>query len=154
MTSTITSAAPAIHPKTGRPVEEVPAFAVGDLVTEHFLSDASPAVVVEVSASGKTIWVSGVDFVGNFSQSDLPGYNGYGDSGTIAVDPESVEQALAAGKAGARKYVLRISPHTRRGSSNEEQQYGGEFHPAKWAVPNSAYGSLSAGAKYRRDPHV
>jgi hypothetical protein len=140
------------HPKTGLPVEEVPTFAVGDLVTENFLSDGHPAVVVAVTA--KTVWVSSVSFIGNFSATDAPGYNGYGDSGTITVDPESVEQAMARGKSGASKYVLRVSPRPTRGSMREEEQYGGEFHRARWAVPNSRAGSLSAGARYRRDPHV
>lgn len=144
------------HPKTGLPVQEVPTFAVGDLVTEHFLSDGHPGVVVAVTP--KTVWVAGVQFVGNFSADDAPGYNGYGDSGTIVVDPESVEQALARGKSGASKYVLRVSSRPTTGASmswREREQYGDAgFHRAKWAIPNSRAGSLSKGAKYRRDPHV
>lgn len=140
------------HPKTGLPIEEVPTFEVGDLVTETFLSDGHPAVVVAVTA--KTVWVSSVRFVGNFSADDSPGYNGYGDSGTIVVDPESVEQAKAAGKSRAKKYVLRVSPHPTSGSFAEQEKYGARFHRAKWAIPNSRAGSLSKGARYRRDPHV
>lgn len=142
------------HPKTGLPVEEVPTFKVGDLVTESFLSDGHPAVVVAVTP--KTVWVSSVSFVGNFSASDAPGYNGYGDSGTIAVDPESVEQALAKGKDGATKYVLRVGsrPSTSL-SMNEVEKYGSDrVHRAGWRLPNSRAGSLSPGARYRRDPHV
>ena len=143
------------HPKTGYPVQSVPTFAVGDLVTESFLSDAHPGVVVAVTP--KTVWVSGVDFVvGNVSENDVPGYNGYGDSATIAVDPESVEQALAVGKDGARKYVLRVSAQpTTSLSINERETYGSDrVHRAGWRLPNSRAGSLSAGARYRRDPHV
>lgn len=151
MTSTKTGA-PAVHPKTGLPVQQVPSFEVGDLVTEHINSDGYPGVVVAVSPSGKTVWVSGVDFLGNFSANDAPGYNGYGDSGSIVIDPESVEQAIAAGKDAATKYVVRISPHAHRGSLNDDRQYGGEFHFAGWHPPGG-YGSLSKGASYRQDPH-
>lgn len=144
------------HPKTGLPIQEVPTFAVGDLVTEAFLSDGYPGVVV--AATAKTVWVRPVSFVGNFAATDAPGYNGYGDTGTIAVDPESVEQALAAGKEGASKYVLRVSLHPVRATSmspREEMEYGSAgFHRAKWAIPNSAAGSLRPGASYRQDPHV
>ena len=140
------------HPKTGLPIEPVPTFEVGDLVTESFLSDGYPGVVVAVTP--KTVWVSRVRFIGNFSADDAPGYNGYGDSGTITVDPESVEQAKARGKDSAHKYVLRVSPHPTSGSFAEQEKYGPRFHRAKWALPNSRAGSLSAGARYRQDPHV
>jgi hypothetical protein len=114
---------------------------------------------VVVAATTKTVWVSKVGFVlGNVSADDQPGYNGYGDSATIVVDPESVERALAQGKDGASKYVLRVSPKPTASYSmslREQEQYGDQgFHRAKWAVPNSRAGSLSAGAKYRQDPHV
>lgn len=153
MNETVALATPATHPKTGLPVESVPAFQVGDLVTEHFMSDGYPAVVV--AATPKTLWVRRVEFVGNFSAADSPGYNGYGDSGTIAVDPESVEQAVKAGKEGATKYVLRVGskPSTSM-SLREQEQYGStSLHRAKWGLPGSHAGSLSAGAKYRQDPH-
>lgn len=144
------------HPKTGLPVQGVPTFEVGDLVTEAFLGDATPGVVVAVTP--KTVWVAGVDFVvGNVSANDVPGYNGYGDSATLVVDPESVEQALALGKAGARKYVVRVSSKPAVGysmSMREREEFPEGFHRARWAIPNSQAGGLRAGASYRRDPHV
>lgn len=144
------------HPKTGLPIQQVPTYEVGDLVTEHFLSDGTPGVVVAVTP--KTVWVAGVDFVGNFSENDAPGYNGYGDSGTIAVDPESVEQAKKVGKKGATKYVLRVASQPTRPMSmsiNDRETYGeAGYHRAGWRLPNSRAGSLSSGASYRRDPHV
>lgn len=142
-----------IHPKTGLPIQEVPTFEVGDLVTESFLGDGHPGVVVAVTA--KTVWVGGVSFVGNFSAEDAPGYNGYGDSGTIAVDPESVQQSIALGKDHATKYVLRVGAQPTTSSSiAEREKYDGQFHRAGWRLPNSRAGSLSKGASYRRDPHV
>lgn len=141
------------HPKTGLPVEPVPAFKVGDLVTEHFLSDGYPGVVV--AATAKTVYVAKVSFLGNFSPSDVPGHNGYGDSGSIVVDPESVEAAIAAGKEQASKYVLRVAPKpTTSASSRERETYGGGFHRAGWRKPGNGAGYLSAGASYRQDPHV
>ena len=142
------------HPKTGLPVQEVPALTVGDLVSETIMSDSYPAVVVAASASGKTVWVRSVEWVGNFSADDAPGWNGYGDSGTIAVDPESVERAIAQGKEGATKYRQRVSAKPERyGSIRDQERYGPEFHRARWARPGG-YGGLSKGARYRQDPHV
>lgn len=144
-----------VHPKTGLPIQEVPTFEVGDLVTESFLSDGYPGVVVAVTA--KTVWVGGVTYqVANVSPDDVPGYNGYGDSATLAVDPESVEKSIALGKAHATKYVLRVgSKPTTSFSIAEREKYGeAGFHRAKWAIPNSAAGSLSKGARFRQDPHV
>lgn len=142
------------HPKTGLPVQSTPAFKVGDLVTESIRSDSYPGVVV--AATAKTVWVASVDYqVGNVSADDVPGWNGYGDSATLAVDPESVERAVAAGKDGAKKYVLRVSPRPTTGSLGEREQYGeAGFHRAGWQSPNGGYFHLSAGARYRRDPHV
>jgi hypothetical protein len=142
------------HPKTGLPVESVPTFKVGDLVTEHFLSDGHPGVVVAVTP--KTVWVAGVDYqVGNVSDNDVPGWNGYGDSATLVVDPESVERAVARGREGASKYVHRVGARpTTSASIGERETYGGDFHRASWKRPNSSAGYLSAGARYRRDPHV
>ncbi len=139
------------HPKTGLPVLPVAAFERGDLVTESIMSDGYPGVVVH--ATPKTAYVRRVSFVGNFSADDAPGYNGYGDSGTIAVDPESVEEALAAGKAGAHKYVLHVYPAARYGSLNERDTYGETFHRAAWREPNGGSMRLSKGASYRQDPH-
>ena len=144
-----------VHPKTGLPIQPVPAFKVGDLVTESFLSDGYPGVVV--AATAKTVYVGSVKFLGNFSADDAPGYNGYGDSGSIVVDPESVEQAIAKGKDAATKYVLRVAPKPSvSGTSGRERDTYGEagFHRAGWRLPNSRSGSLSAGARYRQDPHV
>ena len=144
----------ALHPKTGLPIQEVPEFKVGDLVTEGIMSDGYPGVVVHATA--KTVYVHSVDWVGNFSADDAPGHNGYGDSGTIAVDPESVERALAKGKEGASKYVLRVAPKpSLSGTSfNEREKYGeAGFHRASWRRPGG-FGHLSAGARYRQDPHV
>lgn len=142
------------HPKTGLPVEAVPTFKVGDLVTEHILSDGHPGVVVDATA--KTVWVASVDYqVGNVSEGDVPGWNGYGDSATLVVDPESIERAVARGREGAAKYVLRVAPKpTTSYSINERETYGGDFHRAGWRRPNSSGFYLSAGARYRRDPHV
>lgn len=143
-----------VHPKTGHPVQEHPTFEKGDLVTEYFLGDGYPAVVVH--ATPKTVYVHKVAFQGNFQSHDLPGYNGYGDSGTIAVDPESVEKALAAGKEGATKYVLRVSSRASNSLSiAEREKYGSEYlHRASWRLANSTTGVLRPGASYRRDPHV
>lgn len=142
------------HPKTGFPVQPVEAFKVGDLVTERFLGDGEPGVVVHATA--KTVYVASVDFVlGNVSENDVPGYNGYGDSATLTVDPESVERALAKGKDGGRKYVLRVaSKPSRPDSINGRETYGEQYHRAAWCLPNSTAGSLGKGASYRRDPHV
>ena len=144
------------HPKTGLPVQEVPAFAVGDLVSETIMSDSYPAVVVAVSESGKTVWVRSVEWVGNFSPDDAPGWNGYGDSGTIAVDPESVQRAVAAGKGeGATRYFQRVYARPEQyGSIRDRETYGGDFHRARWARTGGGYGGLSKGARYRQDPHV
>lgn len=142
------------HPKTGLPVMEHATFEVGDLVTEHMMSDGYPGVVVHATA--KTVYVARVDYqIGNVSPDDVPGYNGYGDSATLVVDPESVERALAAGKEQASKYCLRISAQPSTGLSlDEERQYGSpRAHRASWRRPGG-YGSLSKGAKFRRDPHV
>lgn len=144
----------ATHPKTGLPVQTAPTFEVGDLVTEHILSDGYPAVVVHATA--KTVYVRRVDWVGNFRSDDAPGYNGYGDSGTIAVDPESVAEAISRGKGGgANKYVLHVSAHPTTSYSMAEQEVYGEagFHRARWRMPGGSM-YLTAGAKYRQDPHV
>lgn len=144
------------HPKTGLPVQPVPTYSVGDLVSEHINSDAYPAVVVAVTP--KTVWVSKVAFVGAFAPGDTPGYNGYGDSGTIVVDPESVQQALAAGPEKASKYVLRVAPKPvspRSMSMRDEQAYGSEgYHRAGWRKPGASGMYLSTGASYRQDPHL
>lgn len=139
------------HPVTGRPIQETPTFKVGDLVTEAFNGDGYPGVVVHATA--KTAWVASVRFVGNFSKDDAPGYNGYGDSGTIAIDPEDVAAVVAKGKDAATKYVLYVSPHVRKGSFNDDEKYGGTYHPAKWHRPGGGF-TLSAGARYRQNPHV
>jgi len=151
--STHTAPAVTIHPKTGFPVETVPTFEVGDLVTEAFMSDGYPGVVV--AATAKTVYVRRVRFIGNFKADDAPGYNGYGDSGTITVDPESVTEAVAAGKDGATKYVLRVNRHTTSGSFADEEKYGSrQYHRAGFRLPNSSAGSLRKGASYRQDPHI
>lgn len=174
MTTTLTSTAqpPLTHPKTGLPIQRVATFAVGDLVTESIGSDAYPGVVVAVEGKGKTVYVRPVRFVlGNVSGSDVPGLNGYGDSATLVVDPESVEQAIAEGKGaqganlwsderGARKYVLRVSARPTGRETGDypshrqcEEVGSTTFHRARWAIPGQSYGSLSAGAHYRQDPH-
>lgn len=144
------------HPKTGLPVQEAPTFQVGDLVTESFLGDSTPGVVVAVTP--KTVYVASVEFaLGNVSADDVPGYNGYGDSATLVVDPESVEQALRRGKSGARKYVLRVSPKPAVAYSlslAEREMFPQGYHRARWAIPGSQAGGLHMGARYRRDPHV
>lgn len=153
MTKTVTEFE--VHPKTGLPVEAYPTFEVGDLVTEAFLSDATPGVVVAVTP--KTVWVGSVDYqVGNVSPNDVPGHNGYGDSATLVVDPESVERSIARGKDAATKYVLRIGPRpTTSFSINEREKYGeAGFHRSGWSKPNSSAGYLGKGARFRRDPHV
>lgn len=141
-----------IHPDTGLPVQPVHDFKVGDLCTEAFLGDGYPAVVVH--RTPKTVYAARVEFIGHFSADDAPGWNGYGDSGTITIDPESVERAIAAGKDAATKYVLRVYPADRYGSLNERDTYGERFHRAAWRLPNSSAGSLRPGARYRQDPHV
>ena len=152
-----TTTAFAVHKTTGLPIEEYPTFEVGDLVTESINSDGYPGVVVHVTP--KRVYVRGVNFVGNFKADDAPGWNGYGDSGSIAVDPESVTEALALGPDGASKYVLYVSPHVSGfrhpggGSFNEQDKYGeAGFHRSRWRKPGG-YGSLSKGARYRQDPH-
>lgn len=147
MTETLTA-----HPKTGRPIAEVLTFEVGDLVTEHINSDGYPAVVV--ATTPKTVWVSKVAFVLAAQDGDRPGHDGYGDSATLVIDPESVEVALAAGKDGASKYVLYVSPRPVHGNGHDEDRYGGTYHPAKFRRPGASYTSLTKGARYRRDPHV
>lgn len=147
MTETLTT-----HPQTGRPIAEVPTFEVGDLVTERVNSDGYPAVVV--AATAKTVWVSSVDYVVNAQDGDRPGHDGYGDSATLVIDPDSVEEALAAGKEGASKYVLWVSPRPSDGSFNDEEKYGGSHHRAKYRRPGSPYTVLTRGARYRRDPHL
>lgn len=143
------------HPKTGLPVQPVVTFEVGDLVSETIMSDSYPAVVVAVSESGKTVWVRSVEWVGNFSPDDAPGWNGYGDTGTIAVDPESVERAIAQGKEGATKYRQRVAAKPDQyGSIRDRETYGeAGFHRARWSRPGG-YGGLFKGARYRQDPHV
>lgn len=141
-----------VHPTTGRPISEVPTFAVGDLVTEHVGSDGYPAVVVH--ATPKTVYVSRVSYVTAAQANDIPGYNGYGDSATIAVDPESVEEAIAQGKEGATKYVLYVNPRPQSGNYHDEQRYGGTFHSAGFRRPGSRWTYLSHGARFRRDPHI
>lgn len=170
-TLTTTAQVPDVHPVTGLPVQKVAVFAVGDLVTEGINGDGYPGVVVAVAGKGKTVYVRPVRFVlGNVTEGS---HANYLDDTTLVVDPESVEEALAAGignqdknawsdERGARKYVLKInarpvgtpesgyypSQHTR-------DEVGADvFHTARWGVPNSRYGSLSAGARYRQDPHV
>jgi hypothetical protein len=147
MTTTLTT-----HPKTGRPIQVLPTFEVGDMVTEHVVSDGYPGVVVAVTA--KTVWVRRVDFISSFAPDDAPGYNGYGDSGSIAIDPESVEMALAEGKERATKYALYISPRPSTGSFTESDLYGGTFHRATYRRPGASYTSISKGARYRLDPHL
>jgi hypothetical protein len=142
------------HSKTGLPVQQTPTFEVGDLVSEHILSDCHPGVVVHATA--KTVYVAGVDYaVGNVSEDDVPGYNGYGDSATLVVDPESVKRALAKGKDGAAKYVLHVgSKPSSSLSGNEREQYGSnQIHRASWQRPGGSF-YLTKGASYRRDPHV
>lgn len=142
------------HKKTGLPIQPVPAFKVGDLVTERINSDGSPGVVVHATA--KTVYVRPVEFVGSFKADDTPGYNGYGDSGTIVVDDESVKEAIAKGKEGAAKYVLHVNSRPSTGGSvsgREREQYGEAFHRAGWQRPGGHF-RLSSGASYRRDPHL
>jgi hypothetical protein len=144
------------HPTTGLPVEPHHAFEVGDLVTEGIMSDGYPGVVS--AATAKTVWVQRVKFVGNFNANDAPGYNGYGDSGTIAVDPEHVKAQVAKGKEGARRYFLRVysSPVTGPSLSNRDAQRFGPagFHRSSWRSSGGGHGHLSPGARYRQDPHV
>lgn len=141
-----------LHPKTGRPVLPHATFEVGDLVTEHILSDDYPGVVTHVTP--KTVWVQRVRFIGNFSDGDQPGYSGYGDSGSIVIDPESVDLALSCGKVGAKKYVLYVNPRPTRGSLADEERFGGTHHRSTWRQPGSNYTGLSHGARFRQDPHV
>ena len=141
------------HHITGLPIEHYPTFEVGDLVSEHINSDAYPAVVVAVAA--KTVWVSSVQYqIGNVSPTDIPGWNGYGDSASLVVDPESVKAAVAAGKTGAKSYRLRVAPKpTNSFSMREAGKYGDKgFHRTSWRRHQSFY--LSKGATYRQDPHV
>lgn len=139
------------HAKTGLPVQNTPTFAVGDLVTESFGSDSYPAVVVYITP--KTVYVSPVRYVVNAQPEDVPGYNGYGDSATLVIDPESIEEAKRAGKTGARKYSLRTWAKPSRTSLREEREYGSpRIHRSRWTRPGG-YGSLSAGARFRQDPH-
>jgi hypothetical protein len=151
---TTTVQTPDVHPVTGLPVQNVAVFSVGDLVTEAFMSDGTPGVVVAIEGKGKTVYVRPVNFiVGNATEQSFANY--YDDT-TIVVDPASVEAAVALGKGeGARKYVLRINNHARYTNGREQDQYGSrEMHSAKWAIPGSSAGSIWAGAKFRRDPHV
>lgn len=153
--------APTVHPTTGLPVEPVAEFEVGDLVTEAFLSDGRPGVVVAIEGKGKTVYVRPVRFVlGNVTAQS---HADYYDDATLVVDPESVEQALALGKTpaedgragGPRKYVLRVAPSAYRADSiHKAETIGPEYHRAKWAIPGSRAGSIQPGARYRRDPHV
>lgn len=139
------------HAKTGLPVQEVPTFAVGDLVSENIGSDSYPAVVVAVTP--KTVWVRHVAYVVNAQANDVPGYNGYGDSATLVIDPEDVDQAVAQGKTGASKYILRVAGQASYASGREQDQYGQpRIHRARWARPGG-YGSVTPGASYRQDPH-
>ena len=142
-----------VHKTTGLPIQPTATFEVGDLVTEGINSDGYPGVVVHATA--KTVYVAHVSFQGSFSPNDLPGYNGYGDSGTIAIDPESVEQAIAAGMDGAvTKYVLYTARKAHpAGSINDREKYGeAGFHRSRWQRPGG-YGHVSHGASYRQDPH-
>lgn len=143
------------HPDTGLPIEPHAIFEVGDLVTEGIMSDGYPGVVSHVTA--KNVWVQPVEFVGNFSADDAPGWNGYGDSGTIAIDPEHAASQAAKGKAGARRYFLRVysRPVTGPSLSGRDAERFGEagFHRSQW-VASGGHGHLSKGARYRQDPHV
>lgn len=157
MARTSTLPAPLVHKVTGLPVKPVAVLSVGDLVTEHVMSDGYPGVVVAVTAT--SVFVRRVRFVlGNVTEQS---HANYLDDTTLVVDPESVEEALAAGKDGARKYVLRV-PSRAVGapgsgeypSQRERDEVGADaFHRARWAVPGG-YGGLSVGARYRQDPHV
>lgn len=168
-TSTLTSTVqpPVVHPVTGLPVQRVATFAVGDLVTEAIGSDGYPAVVVAVEGKGKTVYVRKVAFqVGNVTEGS---HANYMEDTTLVVDPESVEQALAAGKGnqskgawsderGATKYVLKVASQPDPGASHSEKEKVGAgaegLHRARWGLPNVRYGSIWPGARYRRDPHV
>lgn len=168
MARTTTAPAPSVHKTTGLPVQPAATYAVGDLVTEHSMSDGYPGVVVAVSANA--VWVRGVRYVlGNVDPQDVPGYNGYGDSATLVIDPESVEEALALGTTpteigragGATKYMLKVGSKpvgTRESgyypSQREQDEVGAPvFHKTRWSRAGG-YGGLSQGAKFRRDPHV
>lgn len=145
------------HPDTGLPIEPHHVFEVGDLVTEGIMSDGYPGVVSHVTA--KNVWVQSVEWVGNFHANDAPGYNGYGDSGTIAIDPEHAAAQAAKGKAGARRYFLRtysqaVGTAGYGLSQNERDRFGGPFHRTSWRTSGGGHGHLSKGARYRQDPHI
>lgn len=158
MATTVTSTVqpPVTHPATGLPVQRVATFAVGDMVTMAILSDGYPGVVVAIEGKGKTVYVQPVNFVvGNATENS---HANYLDDTTLVIDPESVEDAMARGKDGARKYVLRVYSHADTGASFVEKEKVGAdargLHRARWAVPGGQGGSLQAGARYRQDPHV
>jgi hypothetical protein len=143
------------HKKTGLPVQVVPTFKVGDLVTESINGDSYPGVVVH--ATPKTVYVAHVDYkVVDVKPNDIPGYNGYGDSAGLEIDEASVKAAVAKGKDAGAKYVLHGNSHPSTGgsvSSRDAETYGPSFHRAGWRRPGGGF-RLSSGASYRRDPHV
>lgn len=139
-----------LHPKTNRPVQPHATFEVGEVVTENFLGDSTPAVVVHVTA--KTVFVRRVNFIAEIEAVGT----GHEDTDVVA-DPEDIEAAVAAGKDGARKYVLRVAAKPTHGSFNDRERFtedGGTFHRSGWKIPGSTAGSLTKGARTRRDPHV
>ena len=137
------------HPKTGRPIQPVPAFEVGQPATISILGDSYPAVVTHVSASGKTVYAAQVGSI--HTENNVVGY-GWEDTETI-LDPEDVENALKDGKDGAQKFVYRVYPLPCRGNGHDDKKYDGTFHRAYFHTPGGGF-RLSPGARSKRDPHV
>lgn len=138
------------HPKTDRPIQPTPNFQVGDAVTISIRGDSYPALVVDASKSGKTVWARPVEGI---RANDATVDTGW-ESSEVILDPEEIELALAVGRDGAEKFVHYVSPRAHRGNGHDDDRYGGTFHAAGYRSPNGGYFRLSAGARTKRDPHV
>lgn len=140
---------------TGFPVlpDPVSTPKVGDLCTFGVGSDSYPAVVVDVTSSGKTVWVRTVS--GIHTKDTVVGYGH--DPVEVIPDPEEVDRAVSDGRNGYNvKKFQRRKIKARIGNFREERETG---LPVGTRVIKFGWSSKSGRlvlgkAISKQDPHV
>lgn len=126
---------------------------VGEPATYSILGDAYPAVVVDVTKSGKTVWVRLVSAI--HVRDDVA--VGYGWEGTETIlDPQDVDDAIRAGRDGARKAMRRTITSEIRNGLEEDQHglpVGTKVEREVWSMPQGGHVRFGS-AISKQDPHV
>lgn len=126
---------------------------VGDPATYSILGDSYPAVVVDVTKTGKTVWVRLVNAI--HVRDDVAVGHGWEGTETI-LDPDSVTEALQRGRDGAKKVMRRVIA-SKVLNGKEADLYGlpvgTPINREVWSVPKGGHVSFGR-AISRRDPHV